>query len=278
MALIPAPVSKAGFSKIARFNCDFDVYFAAAIVIRIMKLDGYSEFPLGRRTEKTSRTLKAHAPESQIMPRWQALAVLAAILAVYVALRLPGIGVPLDRDEGAFGYMGQLIRNGRLPYQDGLDHKPPVAFYINALALTFVPPTEHGIHGFLLVYNLLTLICIFYLGKTYFQSLSAGLWAAFAYAVFSASPAIQGFTASTEMWMLLPIASSLWLAVLGTHKNSHLFLILSGIAGATACWTKQTAFTSILFVFLLTIVATFRRNHDAPSPARAAIRASGAWL
>jgi hypothetical protein len=183
-------------------------------------------------------------------PRWLLYVSAATILAVYIALRLPGIGVPLDRDEGAFGHMGQLIHHGGLPYRDGLDHKPPIAFYINALALYFVPPTERGIHVFLFVYNFLTLICLFYLARIYFGSLSAGLWSAFAYAVFSASPAIQGFTASTEMWSLLPITVGLLLAVLGRRNKSLAMIFLSGVAGAVGCWTKQTVFTSVLFVLL----------------------------
>lgn len=196
-------------------------------------------------------------------------AAFIAIVAAYVALRLPGIGVPLDRDEGVFGYMGQLILDGGLPYRDAVDHKPPVSFYINALALCFVPPTERGIHAFLLIYNFLTLVCIFFLGKVYFRSVSTGLWCAFAYGVFSASPAIQGFTASTEMWLLLPLALSLLLAVTGVRRRSALLLVLSGAAGAAACWTKPTAFTSVLFTFLYVARESFRGRHDTGvSPAR----------
>ena len=213
------------------------------------------------------------------MQRGQIVIAIVAILIAYVALRLPGLSVPLDRDEGAFGYMGQLINNGELPYRDGVDHKPPVAFYINALALRFVPATAAGIHLFLLFYNLLTLICIFYIGKTYFQSPSAGLWCAFAYAVFSASPAIQGFTASTEMWMLLPLTLSLMLAILGAGKSSSFLMLLSGITGAAACWTKQTAFTSVLFVFLFICIAAYRRGLD-PTRSRiaASFRAFASWI
>ncbi len=204
---------------------------------------------------------------------------LLAILLVYFALRLPGIHVPLDRDEGAFGYMGQLIDEGKLPYRDGLDHKPPVPFYINALALRFVPPTELGIHLFLQVYNLLTLACVFYTGKIYLRSPAAGLWCGFAYAVFSASPAIQGFTASTEMWMLLPIALSLLLSVQGLERNRAVFLFLSGIAGAAACWTKPTAFTSVLFVLAFVAVTSFRSRENATVPPLAArVRAIGSWI
>ena len=211
--------------------------------------------------------------------RWRGAAAIAVILIAYVALRLPGISVPLDRDEGAFGYMGQLINAGKLPYRDGVDHKPPIAFYINALALRFVPPTEQGIHIFLLLYNALTLLCMFYLGKCYFRSFTAGIWCAFAFCVFSASPAIQGFTASTEMWMLLPIALSLLLAVLGAQRRKAMPLVLSGVAGAVACWTKQTAFTSILFVFIFVCLSGPGTDPDAAAPSlRARLRALACWM
>jgi Dolichyl-phosphate-mannose-protein mannosyltransferase len=206
-------------------------------------------------------------------PRWIAIACFAAIAVTYVVLRIPGLGVPLDRDEGAFGYIGQLINHGGLPYRDALDHKPPVAFYINAFALLLVPATEWGIHTFLLIYNFLTLICIFYIAKLYFESLRAGLWCAFAYAVFSASPAIQGFTASTEMWSLLPVSLSLLLAIRGIRQHSYLTLFASGVVGALACWTKQTAGTSVFFVFLWISTQAWR---GAGKPRR--IAGPIAWL
>lgn len=181
---------------------------------------------------------------------------LAAILLIYLVLRIPGIGIPLDRDEGAFGYMGQVIRADGLPYRDGLDHKPPVAFYINALALEFVPSTARGVHVFLAIYNALTLILLYFAARIYFASASAGLWTAFSFAVFSASPDIQGFTASTEMWALLPICASLLAAIVGVRKPA--FLLLSGAAGAIACWTKQTMVTSVLFVAFYAILGASR--------------------
>jgi len=146
--------------------------------------------------------------------------------------------------------MGWLINRGGLPYLDAVDHKPPVAFYINAFALHFVPRTSEGLHWFALFYNFLTLICVAWVAKILFQSLNGALWVAFAYAVFSASPAIHGFTASTEIYALLPTVLSLLLAVAGKRNGSRTLLIASGIFGAMACWTKQTAFTSVLFVFL----------------------------
>jgi hypothetical protein len=233
---------------------------------------------LGNKGGK-KKTRQQGTPSNVRAPRWRVIAAFAAVLVVYVAMRLPGINIPLDRDEGTFGYMGQLINQGKLPYRDGVDHKPPGAFYMNALALHFVPPTEKGIHTFLLFYNFLTLVCIFYIGKTYFRSLSVGLWCAFAYGVFSASPTLQGFTASTEMWMLLPIALSLLLSILGWRRNSAVLLFWSGVTGASACWTKQSAFTSILFVFVFTGIAVFWSNAKSTKTIRSAlIRAFVSWL
>jgi len=186
------------------------------------------------------------------------LPAVLAILLVYVLMRLPGIAVPLDRDEGAFGYIGQTINRGGLPYLDAIDHKPPVGFYINAFALHLVPPTPRGIHSFLLAYNLLSLICVFLLARILFRSRSAALCAAFAFAVFSASPAIHGFTASTEMYALPPTVLSLLFAVVAAEKQSRILFLLSGVCGAGACWTKQTAFTSVLFVLLFVCLKSRR--------------------
>ena len=90
-----------------------------------------------------------------------------AICLVYILIRINTVSIPLDRDEGIFGYAGQVILNNGLPYRDVFDHKPPVAFYLNALALLFVPPTSTGIHTYLHVYNFFTLIVLFFLAKIY---------------------------------------------------------------------------------------------------------------
>ncbi len=203
-------------------------------------------------------------------------AAIVAIVIVYVALRLPGLDVPLDRDEGTFGYLGQLIHRGGLPYKDGVVNRPPVAFYINAIALQIVPATARGIHVFLLLYNFLTLVCLFYLAKIYFESLPAAFWTAFAYAVLSASPAILGFSASAELWALLPISASVLFAVAGIRKDRPVLIFASGVAGAIACWTKQTAAASVLFALLYVVLARF--GVQGPRSASIARAARGAFL
>lgn len=176
------------------------------------------------------------------------------IIFVYIFLRIQPIGIPLDRDEGVFGLVGRTILEGGLPYQDGIDHKPPLIFYIYAVILSILPPTALGIHIFLHIYNLVTLFVVFLFAKRIANVITA-YWVAFFYAIFSINPFVQGFTASTEMFMLLPIMLSLWLALFATEngKLHYYYLALSGVFGALACWCKQPSVFSVFFAIIVIV-------------------------
>ena len=177
------------------------------------------------------------------------------VFVIYIVLRINLIDIPLDRDEGIFGYSGQVILNGGLPYKDVFDHKPPLVFYINALALLIFPPTAFGIHCFLHLYNLLTLIALYRCATVYTKSRMTGLWVALIYAVFSSIPSIQGFTASTEMYLLLPMTLSLLFTVKASELKNSNYLVVSGTCSALAFFTKQTSAPMIMFILLFIIVA-----------------------
>ncbi|MFH1361309.1 MAG: glycosyltransferase family 39 protein, partial [bacterium] len=181
------------------------------------------------------------------------------IVVVYILLRINIVGIPLDRDEGLFAYAGQVILRGGLPYLDVLEMKPPLVFYLNALALRVFPPTPTGIHLFLHIYNFLTLIVLFFVGKIFMKSRAAGLWTAFIYAIFSSLPSIQGFTASTEMFLLLPISLSFLFILLVIDRDKGFFSFLSGVSGALAFWIRPTGalILFVLFIFLLLSQAKF---------------------
>tara|TARA_R110000782_G_scaffold235939_16_gene322054 strand:+ start:4013 stop:5620 length:1608 start_codon:yes stop_codon:yes gene_type:complete len=200
------------------------------------------------------------------------------IIFVYILLRIQPIGIPLDRDEGVFGLIGRTIIEGALPYQDGIDHKPPLVFYIYAVILSIFPPTAFGIHAFLHIYNLVTLTVLFLFTKR-IASVDTAYWVAFFYAILSINPFVQGFTASTEMFMLLPIMLSLWCATSATENSKlHVFyLALSGVFGALACWCKQPAVFSVLFAL---IIISYRiwQQHAVETRIQNIIKAIIIWL
>jgi 4-amino-4-deoxy-L-arabinose transferase-like glycosyltransferase len=193
---------------------------------------------------------------------------LLLIGCIYVLLRIHTLSIPLDRDEGMFGYAAQRIIEGGKPYRDALDHKPPGVFYLYALALEFFPATPTGVHLFLLLYNFATLIAVTLLVRIRFPSKHAWLGAAFCYALFSASPAIQGFTASTEMLMLLPISVCLLLAIAARHYCCRTFIIASGAVGSVALWIKPTAISSITFAAIYLLAGSQLDDQSQCQPRR----------
>jgi hypothetical protein len=200
-----------------------------------------------------------------------------AITIVYFAIRINLLDIPLDRDEGTFGLIGRAILEGGVPYIDAIDHKPPLLFFIYAAALLIFPPTAFGIHLFLHLYNFLTLITLFFVSRRLF-GLAGALWASLAFALFSANQTIQGFTGSSEMFMLLPLSLSLLFALRGSQHGLQLApLLISGIFGALACWTKPTVVSSVLFVVIL-IAAMLIRNSEAPERRAHIVKGWSAWL
>jgi hypothetical protein len=172
------------------------------------------------------------------------------VLALYAAIRIPLLPVPLERDEGAFGVVGQAILRGDVPYRDVLDHKPPGVYYLYAAALLVVPPTAAGVHLFLLIWNLATLLCLASLARALSSALAAR-WTALLFAVVSAAPSVQGFSATTEMLLLLPLVASWRLALTAMRTEGGrrwLVLVTSGALGAAACWLKQPAVLPLLIL------------------------------
>lgn len=192
----------------------------------------------------------------------------AAIIVLYTALRAPLVPVPLERDEGAFAAVGSAILAGEIPYRDVFDHKPPGTYYAYALGLAVVPPTVAGVHGFLLVWNLATLLCLASLA-TALAGPRAGVWSALAFSVVSIAGAVQGFSATSEMLLLLPLAASLRLSMAGAASGRIAFFVLAGALGALACSIKQPA--------ALPLAASVVLLHER-LPRRQFVRAAGLWL
>lgn len=201
--------------------------------------------------------------KAQGMPGIHIVVGLLGIIALFILLRINLVDIPLERDEGTFGYFGQVINDGGLPYRDALDNKPPGTFYLYAAALQYMEPTARNVHLFAHGYNLLTLLILFAAARLFFQSDGAALWTGLTFAVYTSTWSVEGFAATTEIFMLLPLVLCFWGAVLATSKK-HLFWVgFSGAFGALACWTKQVAAFSVLAILLYILVDAW---FGAPRP------------
>lgn len=177
------------------------------------------------------------------------LAVLAAI--AFVAIRIPYLPVPLERDEGEYAYIAQRILAGDVPYRDAFDQKPPGVFAVYALALTVLPPTAVSVHVVAGVWTALSGLVLFGLVRTLAGGLAAG-FACLVFAVFSTDPRLFATAANTEVFLLLPmIASAAW-ALRAAERGRGWWT--AGLLAGVACLFKQVAVTHLAFLAVFALV------------------------
>src|SRR5512140_4026993 len=87
----------------------------------------------------------------RIPKRWIFLG-LVILFVVFVRVRL--LEVPLERDEGEYAYMGQLILQGIPPYGEAYNMKFPGTYLMYALVMAIFGQTIEGIHIGLMIVNL----------------------------------------------------------------------------------------------------------------------------
>ena len=81
---------------------------------------------------------------------WAAICF-SLVLAVVVGVRIRLLNLPLERDEGEYAYIAQLLLKGIAPYAQAYTMKLPGAPLMYALIMAVFGQTAWGIHLGLLV-------------------------------------------------------------------------------------------------------------------------------
>ena len=106
---------------------------------------------------------------------WIVIVVLILISAFVLIYASPALLKITDVDYAIFQYTGQQINEGKLPYVDFYDHKPPAMFYLDALVLAIAHGSRWGIWAYeFLSLSAASILCFFFL-KKYFGNLAAFL-------------------------------------------------------------------------------------------------------
>ena len=126
--------------------------------------------------------------------------ILIVILAA-VVLRIRLLDVPLERDEGEYAYIAQLMLDGIPPYLQTYSMKMPGVYAAYALVLAVFGQTYTAIHLGLLIVNAATTLLIFLMVRYLIDSF-AGIFAAAAFAVMSLALPVQGIFANAEHFVL----------------------------------------------------------------------------
>lgn len=204
---------------------------------------------------------------------------LLLIVAATVALRVRLLDIPLERDEGEYAYIGQLMLEGVPPYEGAYTMKMPGVHASYALIMAVFGRTHRGIHAGLLVINALTIILLYLLARRLF-GVVAGLVAALAYALLSISSPIQGFSANTEHFVNLFALAGVVVLLYVRDRAGLLRLLAGGFLLGIAFLMKQHALFFILFggVFLLACELRPRPVRPARLAGRLGVFAAGVFL
>jgi hypothetical protein len=139
-------------------------------------------------------------------------------IAVFAAIRFHLRHIPLDRDDGEYAYMGQLILEGVPPYKLAANMKLPGTYAAYAAIMAVFGQTTAGIHTGVIVVTSLSAIFLFLIGKRLYGPLTGGVGAA-SYIFFAAKPVVLGIDGHATHFIDVMALAGMWLLVCAMPPN-----------------------------------------------------------
>jgi 4-amino-4-deoxy-L-arabinose transferase-like glycosyltransferase len=177
------------------------------------------------------------------------LLVLLLVLALTAALRLAFLHEPLERDEGLYAYIGQVILDGGVPYRDAMDQKPPGIHFIFAAMIALGDGTPESFRIITAVYALATVVLIWLCTRRLFGAVAA-LAAAAGYGIFSSGPLMRGSSSNSEVFMVLPVVAGIYLFIRWLEERRNWQVMASGLCAGCAMVIKTVALPHLLVPLL----------------------------
>ena len=189
--------------------------------------------------------------------------ILFAIIVFSALCRLRLLGVPLERDEGEYAYVGQELLKGIPPFVSIYHVKMPGIYAAYAFIMAIFGQTNIATHLGLVFVNAFTTIIVFLIARKKSTPLSGAL-AAVCFSLFTLSQKNQGFSANAEHFVLLFAMPAILLmlyandfAFEGKRKKALISFFVSGLLFGIAYTMKQHAIFFILFALLFSFYQSF---------------------
>ncbi|MGD0584309.1 MAG: glycosyltransferase family 39 protein [Oryzomonas sp.] len=169
------------------------------------------------------------------------------VVAGYVRIRL--LDLPLERDEGEYAYIGQLLLKGIPPFAYAYNMKLPGVGIMYAIFMLMFGQTPSAIHLGLLLVNGFCILLVYLLSLRLFDRNTAMICCA-CYTTLSLSWSVLGFVAHATHFVVLFTLAGLILLLLALEKRQMPFLFISGLSFGMAFIMKQHAALFIIFAFI----------------------------
>ena len=172
--------------------------------------------------------------------------MLAVLLLFVVAVRVRLLDIPLERDEGEYAYLGQLILQGVPPYTLAYTMKLPGTALMYALFMALFGQTMQGVHLGLLIVNCASIVLVFLIGRRLFGQIAAVV-AAISYAVLSLNHSVLGFAAHATHFVVLMALGGALALLAAQDRNRAVLYFPAGVLFGLAFVMKQPGFLFVLF-------------------------------
>ena len=189
-------------------------------------------------TNQTDDHRAAAGPDRERLLRWLGFGLLALLFVVVTLVRIRLLTVPLERDEGEYAYLGQLLLQGQLPYQAAYTMKLPGTHACYALAMLLFGQTAAGVHAGLLVVTTLSAGMVFLLGRRLGGDLAAAVAGA-VYLVLAVSGTVLGTFAHATQYVVCFALAGLLLYCRWSDRPRPPVLLVSGLLFGLALLMKQ---------------------------------------
>ncbi|MBV8126868.1 MAG: glycosyltransferase family 39 protein, partial [Planctomycetaceae bacterium] len=159
-----------------------------------------------------------------------------------------GASEPLDCDEAAYAYIGHRMLRGDVMYRDLTENKPPLGYWLYALAVAIGGYNELSVRLLPIPAVLLSIALVWWIGWRLDGSLAACL-AAGLFVVLSTDPYLFGNGSNMEHFMNLFSVASLALLILAWSRHRRWPIVAAGVCLGAATLVKQLAILPALVYF-----------------------------
>lgn len=188
------------------------------------------------------------------------IGILLVVLLINGGARWKMAGLLLERDEGEFAYMGQLLLDGVPPYQEAGNLKWPGTYAAYAVGMAVFGETIEGIRLTLLVVNSISIVFVFLIGRHLAGGRAAAMSAA-SFAVISFSPRLLGVLAHATHFVVAFAMVGIFLLMIGLERDRRWWIPLAGIFFGLSALMKQPGLLLSAIGGVLILEAGWSRVH-----------------
>jgi hypothetical protein len=184
---------------------------------------------------------------------------LVVVMVFFAFVRVRLRDVPLERDEGEFAYVGQLMLQGIPPYKIASNMKLPGTYAAYAAMMAVFGETASGIRIGLLVVNVAATVLVFLLGKYLYGPLT-GAVAGITYSFLSCRPAVLGLYAHATHFVVLAALAGILLLLRAIDTERTGLFFGSGVCFGLALLMKQPGILFAVFAGLYWLWQEWKRQ------------------